>query len=187
MIKIAITGNIAAGKSAVEKMLRLKNYKVIDTDFLGHQVLEDYKNEIVEAFRPYDIVENDVISRKKLGDIVFNNTVLKHKLESIVHPLIKEKIFKFLEENKEEKYVFVSIPLLYEANMQNLFDKVLLVYTTDKMRLRRLMIRNHLSKQDALNRMNSQMSQDKKRELADYVVYNNRSIETLEAQINKLF
>lgn len=187
MIKIAITGNIAAGKSAVEKFLMINNFKVADTDIFGHQVLEDYKNEIVEAFRPYDILENDIISRKKLGDIVFDNPILKKKLESIVHPLIKQKILEFFEQNKNEEYVFIGIPLLYEANMQDLFDKVLLVYANDRSRLRRLMIRNHLTKSEAKLRMDAQLSQDKKREMADYVVYNNRSIESLEAQVRKLF
>lgn len=187
MIKVAITGNIAAGKSEVERFLMQHDYKVADTDIFGHQVLEDYKDLIVESFRPYDIMENDVVSRKKLGKIVFENPVLKKKLESIVHPIIKQKIFEFFEKNQNEEYVFIGIPLLYEANMQNMFDKVLLVYSNDRSRLRRLMIRNHLTKTDAKLRMDAQMSQDKKRELADYVVYNNRSIESLEAQIRKLF
>ena len=77
--------------------------------------------------------------------------------------------------------------MLYEANMQDLFDKVLLVYSNDRSRLKRLMIRNHLTKSEAKLRMDAQMSQDKKRELADFVVYNNRSIESLEGQVRKLF
>lgn len=187
MIKVAITGNIAAGKSEVERFLMQNNFKVADTDIFGHQVLEDYKDLIVESFRPYDILENSIISRKKLGNIVFDTPVLKKKLESIVHPIIKQKILEFFEKNREEEYVFVGIPLLYEANMQDLFDKVLLVYSNDRSRLKRLMIRNHLTKSEAKLRMDAQMSQDKKRELADFVVYNNRSIESLEGQVRKLF
>ena len=56
MIKVAITGNIAAGKSEVERFLMQNNFKVADTDIFGHQVLEDYKDLIVESFRPYDIL-----------------------------------------------------------------------------------------------------------------------------------
>ncbi len=187
MIKVAITGNIAAGKSEVERFLMQNNFKVADTDIFGHQVLEDYKDLIVESFRPYDILEDGIISRKKLGNIVFDTPVLKKKLESIVHPIIKQKILEFFEKNRDEEFVFVGIPLLYEANMQDLFDKVLLVYSNDRSRLKRLMIRNHLTKSEAKLRMDAQMSQDKKRELADFVVYNNRSIESLEGQVRKLF
>ena len=122
MISIAIAGNIASGKSTVENVLRKKGYKVFDSDIIAHEVLEDLSDKIFEAFKDYDISENGRISRQKLGTLVFDDKNLKEKLENIVHPEIKVRIKKIFEENKLEKYIFVSIPLLFEVGWRNLFD-----------------------------------------------------------------
>ena len=91
MVKIAITGNIAAGKSEVEKIIATKGYVVYDTDKFTHQILAS-SQEIKYTFKDYDVFENGKISRKKLGALVFANKKLKEKLENIIHPVIKEMI-----------------------------------------------------------------------------------------------
>ena len=78
-------------------------------------------------FKDYDILENGRISRQKLGALVFDDKNLKEKLENIVHPEIKDRLKKIFEENKLEKYIFVSIPLLFEVGWRNLFDKILII------------------------------------------------------------
>lgn len=185
MIKIALTGNIASGKSAVQNILEEKGYKVLDTDKAGH-ILLDELHEIKEAFKVYDIFSEDgSISREKLGRLVFYNPELKTKLENIIHPAIKDKILKFFKENSNENIVFAGIPLLFESGMQNLFDKSLLIYADDNLREKRLISRNHFSIEYAHKRMSAQMSQDEKKELCDYVIYNNGTIEDLNASVNK--
>lgn len=79
MLKVAITGNIASGKSAVESILRDKGFKVLDTDEVAHSLLfdEKVKNELISAFTEYDILENAEISRPKLARIVFDDEVLR--------------------------------------------------------------------------------------------------------------
>lgn len=182
MIRIALTGNIASGKSTVQSILEQRGYKVLDTDKVGHLLLDEL-DEIKEVFKNFDILEDGRISRDKLGSIVFNNPSLKVKLEEIIHPAIKNKILKFFEENKTEKVVFTGIPLLFESGMQNLFDKSLLIYTDDNLREKRLISRNHFSVEYAHKRMSAQMSQDEKKELCDYVIYNNSSIEDLRTSV----
>ena len=141
MLKLAITGNIASGKSEVEKILVSLGYKVLDTDKVAHDLLYLAEN----AFRGYDIYENGSISRKKMGKLVFSNPKLKEKLENILYPNIKIKINEFFEKNKNEKFVFVSIPQLFESGMQNLFDKIISIYCDDDIRLSRLVKRNNYS------------------------------------------
>ena len=94
MIKYAITGNIASGKSAVENILIKNGETVIDTDKISHALLEGNK-EIIEAFKDFDILSDGKISREKLGKIVFSDKSLKKKLENILHPQIIEKINEF--------------------------------------------------------------------------------------------
>ncbi len=185
MISIAIVGNIASGKSTVENVLQKKGYKVFDSDIIAHEVLENLSEKILEAFKRYDILENGKISRQKLGALVFNDKNLKEKLENIIHPEIKVRIKKIFEENKLEKYIFVSIPLLFEVGWRNLFDKILFIYTEDKIRLNRLMQRNNFTKDEALARIKSQLPQEEKVKVSDFIINNNHSIDVLQKYIER--
>lgn len=185
MIKYAISGNIASGKSTVESILRDFGYLVFDTDIIAHQLLNQSKNEIIDAFAGYDILENNEISRKKLGNFVFKDKNLKEILEKILHPKIKNEILNILKKNEKEKVVFVSIPLLFELGWQNMFDKVLFVSANDEIRLQRLMKRNSLSIEQAKERLQSQMSQNKKVELSDFIICNNEDKPCLQKQVNE--
>lgn len=185
MISIAIVGNIASGKSTVENFLRKKGYKVFDSDIIAHEVLEDLSDKIFEAFKDYDISEDGKISRQKLGALVFNDKNLKEKLENIIHPEIKDRLKKIFEENKLEKYIFVSIPLLFEVGWRNLFDKILFIYTEDKIRLNRLMQRNNFTKDEALARIKSQLPQEEKVKVSDFIINNNHSIDVLQKYIER--
>lgn len=185
MISIAIVGNIASGKSTVENVLRKKGYKVFDSDIIAHEVLDGLSEKILEAFKGYDILENGRISRQKLGALVFDDKNLKEKLENIIHPEIKVRIKKIFEENKLEKYIFVSIPLLFEVGWRNLFDKILFIYTEDKIRLNRLMQRNNFTKDEALARIKSQLPQEEKVKVSDFIINNNHSIDVLQKYIER--
>lgn len=189
MLKIGITGNIAAGKSTVEELLIKKGYKVLDTDKVAHNLLleESVKAQIIQAFQNYDIMENGELSRPKLGKIIFSDEKDRKTLESILHPLIKEGIRQFFNGvNKREDIVFVSVPLLFEAKFDDLFDKIILVYADDEIRLQRLIQRNDLTEELAKNRLGIQMSQDKKKPLAAYILFNNGTLEDLEQKVDNL-
>ena len=185
MISIAIVGNIASGKSTVETILREKGYKVFDSDIIAHEVLDDLSEKIIEIFKDFDISENSKISRQKLGTLIFNDKNLKVELENIVHPEINDRIKRIFDENSYEKYVFVSIPLLFEVGWRYLFDKVLFIYTKDNIRLRRLMHRNSFTEEEALVRIKSQLLQEEKLKMSDFVVENNGSIDVLQKYIER--
>lgn len=190
MLKVAITGNIASGKSEVEKILRKKFFEVLDTDTVAHDLLRDekIKKTICETFAGFDILENKEISRSKLGKIVFEDKNLREKLEGILHPLIKQEIERFFNQQQEsgKRIAFVSVPLLFEVHFENLFDKIILVYANDEIRLKRLMERNDLTPEHAQNRIDIQMNQEDKKALSDFVIYNNGSLESLNEDTTKL-
>lgn len=174
-MKIALTGNIASGKSAVQRILEEKGYKVLDTDEVSHKLLTVKNKELYDAFKDYDVFENGEFSRVKLGKLIFNDEILRKKLEGVLHPQIAEEIEKFEG--------IVAIPLLFEAKMEHLFDKIIMVYTDDKIRLERLMKRNNFTEKEAKARMNSQMPQDEKIKRCDSVINNNGNLEELRRQI----
>ena len=185
MIKIALTGNIASGKSTVQGLLEKKGYKVFDTDDAAH-ILLDTMPEIKEVFKSYDIFNSDgLINRGKLGTIVFSAPELKKKLENIMHPAIKNKILEFFEQNKSERAVFVGIPLLFESDMRDIFDKAVLIYTDDFTRKERLILRNNYSPEYAAARMEAQMPQDEKKLLCDDIIFNNGTLSDLEKSVDE--
>lgn len=187
MIKFALCGNIASGKSTVQKLLENQGYRVLDTDKVAHELLTVNNSELFLEFKKFDVFENGEFSREKLGKLVFTNKEIKQKLENILHPQIREKIKEFFEQNQNEKYLFVGIPLLFEANMTDLFDKIIFIYADDEIRLKRLLLRNGYSVDYAKARLNSQMRQEEKAQKSDYVINNNGSIEELNVNIIKLF
>lgn len=184
MLKVAITGNIASGKSTAEGFLKEKNLQVLDTDEVAHSLLceESVKTQILASFSGHDILEGEGLSRAKIGKIIFADGEQRRQLEDILHPLIKEKIARFFSTARAqgEKIVFVSVPLLFEAGFEELFDSVILIYAPDGTRLQRLMRRSNLTQEQAQNRLRIQQSQDEKKLLADYVIYNDSDLAALK-------
>lgn len=164
MLKIAITGNIAAGKSEVEKIIS-ENYPVYDADKIAHKFLGN-------------------VDRRALGEKVFNDPIARKELESIIHPKVKNEILNIFTKITTP-VVFVSIPLLFETGFDKLFDKILFVQCNDDIRLEHLMKRNNFTKEQALARMNSQMAQEEKIVKSDYVIYNNSGLDELKKQVTK--
>ena len=186
-MNIGITGSIACGKSTVSDYLIAKGYTIIDADKIGHVALtsDDVKRKLAEKFGD-EILENNEISRENLGKLVFGNDDNLKILNSIIHPKIKELILKLQEEHKDEDLVFLDIALLYEANFVDLVEKVAVVYVDEDVQLERLMTRNSLSKEEALKRIESQMSPREKASLGDFVINNSYSKEDTFQQIDEI-
>ena len=183
MIKYAIVGNIASGKSTMEKVLEEHNFVVLDTDFMTHDILID-NPEIAKAFQEYDVFEYGKLSREKLGKLVFNDTELKLKLENLVHPLIRQELENAFETFKEEPCIFISVPLLFEVGWEDMFDKVIFIKSDDNIRISRLIERNGYTKEYAHKRIDSQLPQENKLKKADYVIENNGSVDEFKNEIN---
>ena len=184
-LNIGITGSIACGKSTVSNYLREKGYTIIDADKLGHIALtsDEVKEKLKNSFG-YIILENNEISREKLGKLVFGNNENLKVLNSIVHPYIRKIILQLQEKHRDERLVFLDIALLFEAGFEDLVEKIIVVHVDEKIQLARLMSRNALSKEQAMFRIESQMSSNDKSKLGDYVINNSNTKEETYRQID---
>ncbi len=190
---LGVTGGIASGKSTVANMLAKLGAATIDFDQLSRVVVEPDQpawREIVAYFGQDILLPNRNIDRPKLSRIVFQDPEKRKKLESLVHPPIFAEFVKKLKElalNPENKIIQVIIPLLLEANLQNFFHKILLVYIPPEMQIERLMKRDQISREMAQKMLAAQWPIDKKRNYADFLVDNSGSLVETEEQVQKIW
>lgn len=180
--KIGITGGIGSGKSTVLNYLRKNDYEVISCDEIVHTIMKKGNSaysKIVNRFSKSILDEDGEIDRKKLGNIVFNNIEAKKDLENITHPLVIKEI------KNKKGLVFIETPLLYEANLEYLFDLVVVINSSIEKQIERVILRNNLSEEEALLRINSQMPLSLKAKKADYIINNDGSIDDLIYNINQ--
>lgn len=178
-MKVAITGTIGSGKSTVVSYIRSKGFFVFDCDEYAHQLLED--NEVInEVTSLFDCLEDGVISRKKLGKIVFNDKVKLEQLNAIIHPRVKAAI------DLLDGDVFVDIPLLFEAKMEDDFDYIICVIASEDIIINRLINRDHMSVDEAKKRISLQIDENIKKNKSDYVIINDRDKDYLYKQIDTL-
>mgnify|MGYP001670254109 FL=1 len=184
---IGITGSIACGKSLVSNYLQEKGYTIIDADKIGHMALEndEVKKQLVNKFGKSILKDNEV-NRVNLGKLVFENNENLKELNNIIHPQIRKNISEQIQVHKNEKLVFVDVPLLFEAKFDDLVEKIIVVSLDEKIQLERLMNRNSLSKEEALQRIKSQIPVREKEKLGDYVVDNSFTQENTYNQVDRI-
>ncbi len=185
MLKIAITGNIASGKSLFEEYLKSFGFKVLCLDHVTNFL---YENSV--EFKEFLLKKFNTTIKQDIADIIFNNLSLKAKLENFIYPLIYEKMEDFFIKNKNERFVFVSAPLLYEAGFDKYFDKIIFISADETIRLKRLIARNGFSESEAVKRIKAQMPEDIKIKHADYIIDNSGTVEDLansaKALVNRI-
>jgi dephospho-CoA kinase len=188
VIKVALTGGIASGKSTVLKMFKELGAKVLDCDRIAKALTRKgnrgYKR-IVKEFGPEILDEEGRINRKKLAHIVFFDEEKRKKLNSLLHPLVYERLEERMRRMKED-VVIVDVPLLVESGGENLFDKVVVVYSELFVQLNRLIIRG-ISEEEALARIRSQASWEERLRVANFVVRGDVDIEETKKEVEKIW
>ncbi|MBF1346606.1 MAG: dephospho-CoA kinase [Megasphaera micronuciformis] len=193
MYRIGLTGSIATGKSTVTNMLKELGAFVIDCDKTARDVVAPGTRglaKIEAAFGKDAIGADGSMDRVYIGDLVFRNPEMKKRLENILFPLIFEALDEELlrlERASATPVVFLDMPLLYEVKYDSYVDEVWLVYVPFEVQLSRLMKRNGYTKEEALLRIHSQISVDKKKSLAQQVIDNSGTLEDTKEQVRSLW
>lgn len=186
-LKIAITGSIGSGKSAFSKFIREKGFTVLDADEISKKILaedEEVRAMVIREFGPDSFAGNE-INKKYLSEKVFSDPENVFKINSILHPPVIAKVNYLMDRELEKSdKVFAEAALIYEAEMEEMFDYVVLVVSGKEERYRRkssLMQREDFEKRDF-----NQIPDEEKKKRADFIFENNGSLEELKHKADLL-
>lgn len=164
-----ITGSIACGKSYVTSYLKNKGFNVIDTDLISKEITKKGNIGYFEVIKKFPYLDsNNELDRKKLASVIFSDSRKREELNSILHPIIYKECQNEIQ--KLDGVIFLDVPLLFETNFDTLCDKTICVWTNKDTQLKRLMMRDNLSYDDALKRISSQMDIETKKKKSDYLI-----------------
>lgn len=180
MVIIGLTGGIASGKSSVSRILADLGAVIIDADHTARQVVrpgEPAWHEIRRVFGAGVLKPDGQLDRAGLGAIVFADPKARRKLNDIVHPRVIGQIEKEIsrERDRGSRVVIVDAPLLLETGMEGMVDQVWVVAVTEETQIQRLMARDGLNREEACQRIKSQMPLAEKLQKADRIIDNNGS------------
>jgi dephospho-CoA kinase len=190
---LAVTGGIASGKSTVSRLLEEMGVPLVDLDVLARQVVEPGKQaflEILHFFGPTVLDPAGRLDRKRLSDLVFRDPQKRKTLEGFTHPRIFEEMDRRIHEiaaARSGEIIQVAVPLLFECGLQVRFHKVLLVHAPREVQAQRLMARDRISREAADSILDAQLPMDEKIGKADFVVYNQGTLEEMRIQVEKVW
>lgn len=188
MLKIGLTGGIASGKSTVADLFEALGAPLIDTDVLAREVVEPGEPGLAavrDEFGPAVLTERGELDRRKLRSIVFADDEKRRRLESILHPLIRERLLAKLE-RLDAPYVIIAVPLLIETDFAKLVDRILVVDAPVEVQLARLMARDGSTRAEAQAIIDAQVDRETRLARADDIIDNSGDLASTRAQVEAL-
>ncbi len=192
MLVVGLTGGICSGKSTVAAMFERLGAVVIDADRVAHELQvpgQPLFEAIVSAFGRQIVGEDGRIDRRRLGAIVFSDPKARARLEEILHPSIVEECERRIQQARASgaAVCLVDAALLIESGRHARFDRMVLVEASEAVQLERLMARMGLSREEAMQRIRSQVPLEEKRRHAKFVIGNEGSLEETERQVGAVW
>ena len=192
VLKVALTGGIASGKTLVSDLLEIHGCHIVDLDVISREVVlpgTDGLNELVESFGDSILLSDGSLDRKNLRDVLFKKGRNRAKIEQILHPKILQKMKSSMESFKEGVIV-VAIPLLVEKELWGPFDRAVVVDCDVETQLDRLTARENIDNTQAKTMLMAQASREQRFQLADHlptdIIDNNSKISDLKEHVEKL-
>jgi dephospho-CoA kinase len=190
VLRVALTGGIATGKSYVLTRLAARNVPTIDADVIAHEVVrcgEPAWSAVRDRFGADILLPDGEIDRLKLGSIVFADPKARRDLESIVHPAVYAAIAGWSEGLPAQTRIAVAdIPLLYETGHDREFAKVIVTWCSRETQIERMAARG-IASQNAANRLAAQWSTNEKARRADFVIRTEGTFKDTDTQIDRVY
>ena len=186
MIKVGITGGIGSGKSIIGTILTVIGFPVFNSDTEAKLLMINNEKVIHQVKQVFGdkAYTNNQLNRKYLADQIFNNEALKEQLNQIVHPAVRQE-FEEWSKRQSSTIVFNEAAILFETGGYKDFDYTILVTAPEELRIQRVVKRDNTTTQEVKNRMDNQWKDDKKKELASFIV-NNDNVTLITPQIEKI-
>jgi len=184
---VGITGGIGSGKSAVGQMLARRGYTVIDADRISRDLTgpgSPLIREIAGALGPDVVAPDGSLDRKRAASVVFGDSHRRKALETILHPRIVDE-YRKLAGGSGGAYVFILVPLLFEAHLEDTVDIVWLCYSPREIRITRTIERDKMTREEVIRRMNAQMPDEEKLDRVDVVVDTSGSMDDTERHVER--
>ena len=185
---VGLTGGIGSGKSAAGKYFVELGIDVIDADHISRNILDENKKAkklFIKNFGDKFFDKNSNINRDLLRSEIFVNEEKKNILESIIHPIVREEIVKFINRS-DSIYKLIMVPLIYETNSQDFYDKIIVIDCNEENQILRATERDNKSKEDIVNIINNQASRGNRNSIADEIILNNSTLDNLRDQVIKV-
>jgi dephospho-CoA kinase len=184
MLRVALTGGIASGKTAVSDRLSERGAVVIDADLLAREVVEPGTRALEQVVQRFGsgVLTGDRLDRAALGRLVFADGAARRDLEAIVHPAVRARAAEIEAQAPSTGVVVHVIPLLVETGQQTYFDLVVVVDCDREVQLQRLRSRNGLTEAEAAARLAAQSTRAERLAAADIVIDNSGTVEELAAR-----
>jgi len=181
-----LTGGIASGKSTAANFFIKNQIEVFDCDLMVKKMWEFDDKLKLFVFQKFNINIDENDDKLKIKKMIFEDENVRKKIEKFIHPQIFKLIDAWILKNQDEKFLIIDMPLLFETKYSEKVDKIILIYASLKNQIKRLMIRNLLTKTDAINRIKLQMPMDIKVLNSHYVIDNNGKFAELQIKLEKL-
>src|ERR671918_15203 len=181
---IGLTGGLGAGKSEALRALDELGAATLSTDAVVHELLQGEElRTVVEARLGADVVRDGALDRSAIAARVFGDDEARAWLESVLWPRVGERVMAWRAEVGDDRVAVVEVPLLFEAGMENVFDRTIAVIADEAVRDRRATARGHVS---VAERAGRPLAQSEKAERADYTVRNDGSLTELRDSLSRL-
>ena len=190
MLKVGLTGGIGAGKSAVAQRLAARGAVIIDADRLAREVVAagtDGQAAVVEAFGPDVLGPDGELDRPALGARVFGDETARRRLEAVIHPRVRARTAELVAAAPSDAIVVNDVPLLVETGLAASYHLVVVVDADRAVRLGRLVETRGMTEEQAAARIAAQADDAVRRDAADVVITNDRGLDELDAQVERLW
>ena len=188
MLRVGLTGSIGVGKSFVTSVFVELGCRVLDADQTAREVVmagTPGLKALIEAFGEEFLDADGTLDRKRLGTLIFTDQNERQRLNHILHPFIiarQDEILSGWETEDPNGIGIVDAALMIESGGYKRFDKLIVVHCRPEVQLERLMLRDKLSRDEALRRISSQMPQEEKQKFGDYLIDTSDGFDLTRAQ-----
>jgi dephospho-CoA kinase len=173
IVKLGITGGIGSGKTSVCRVFRVLGIPFFPADTAARSIMDNDKTmmESINVIAGKDLYPNGQLDRGELAGLIFKNRSLLEKVNSLVHPAVFRQFGEWVLK-QDAPYVIMEAAILFESGASKLVDKTANIVAPEEERIRRVMLRSNLSKEQVMERIKNQMNDEERIRLSDYIIRN---------------